>query len=99
MKNINVVVYTMKGCPFCDEFKEILESENIEYIDRDIHDYDEEYNLFTEITENEYIPAILIIEESDNDKKYTPYMYAPDRDYKDLNEAKDIVIKHISNIL
>ena len=28
MKNLNVVVYTMEGCPFCVEFKEILTKES-----------------------------------------------------------------------
>ena len=43
MKNLNVVVYTMKGCPFCTDFKDMLVKENIEFFDRDIEEYKEEY--------------------------------------------------------
>jgi glutaredoxin len=92
-------VYTMKGCPFCDEFKTILESEKIDFVDRDIHENEEEYNLFSEIIENEFIPAILIIEEDKNGKKHTPFMYAPERDYENLTEAKDIIKNHIKKII
>ena len=28
MKDLSVVVYTMKGCPFCTDFKEMLFKEN-----------------------------------------------------------------------
>ena len=62
MDKLNVVVYTMKGCPFCDEFKEMLVHEGIEFYDRDIDEYKEEYDLFSNITESDLIPALLIIE-------------------------------------
>ena len=39
MKNLNVIVYTMEGCPFCVEFKEMLVKEGIEFFDRDIDEY------------------------------------------------------------
>jgi glutaredoxin len=39
MKELNVLVYTMKGCPFCDQFKEMLVKEEIEFFDRDIDKY------------------------------------------------------------
>ena len=98
MKKLNVVVYTMKGCPHCDDFKKMLDEENIEYIDRDIHDNDEEYQLFSEITENEYIPALFLIKEDDQTDTYETYMYAPERDYNELSEAKNIIKEHIDNI-
>ena len=44
------VLFTMKGCPFCVELKEMLDKENIPYVDRDIHEYEEEYELFVEVT-------------------------------------------------
>ena len=62
MKDLSVVVYTMKGCPFCTDFKEMLVNEGIEFFDRDIEEYEEEYNLFVEVTENEFVPAFMLIE-------------------------------------
>lgn len=82
----------MKGCPHCDRFKKILEDNNIEYFDRDIHENEEEYNIFTEITDNEFVPALLIIE--GNEEDYESFLYAPDRDYDELGQALQIIEDH-----
>jgi glutaredoxin len=92
MKDLNVIVYTMKGCPFCTDFKEMLTNEGIEFFDRDIDDYDEEYQLFTEVTDNDMIPALLIIE-TDNEK-HESFLYAPERNYDELREALSIIQEH-----
>ena len=92
MKDLNVIVYTMKGCPFCTDFKEMLTNEGIEFFDRDIDDYDEEYQLFTEVTDNDMIPALLIIE-TDNEK-HESFLYAPERNYDELSEDLSIIQEH-----
>lgn len=96
MKDLSIVVYTMEGCPFCQDFKEMLQNENIEYHDRDIDKFKSEYDLFVEITNNEMIPALLIIE-GDN-KSHKSFLYAPERDYNELTEALDIIKKHKKQI-
>lgn len=96
MKDLTVIVYSMKGCPFCEQFKEMLANEGIEYFDRDIDVYKDEYDKFSQITNNELIPALLVIE--GRDKKYDSFLYAPDRDYNELNEAVDIIKNHINNL-
>lgn len=96
MKDLNIIVYTMKGCPFCVDFKEMLTKEGIEFFDRDIDEYKDEYNSFSKITENDMIPALLIIE-GDGDE-YESYLYAPDRNYNELTEAVDIINNHRKKI-
>ena len=96
MKDLNVIVYTMKGCPFCVDFKELLTNEGIEFFDRDIDEYRDEYDTFTQITENDMIPALLIIE--GNDAKYESFLYAPKRNYNELTEAVDIINQHRKKI-
>lgn len=96
MKNLSVVVYTMKGCPFCDDYKKMLKEEGIEFFDRDIEEFEDEYELFTEITDNEYIPAMLIIE--GDEKDYKSFLYAPERDYNELTEAVQIIKNHKNNL-
>ena len=86
----------MKGCPFCDQFKEMLVKEGIEFFDRDIDKFKDEYNTFSKITENDMIPALLIIE--GNDEDYESFLYAPDKDYNELTEAVDIIKKHRKKI-
>ena len=92
MKDLSVVVYTMKGCPFCVEFKEMLTTEGIEFFDRDIDDYKDEYDIFVEVTDNDMIPAMLIIEGDDD--KHESFLYAPERNYNELVEAVSIIQGH-----
>jgi len=84
-----VVLFTMKQCPFCHMLKEMLDKQGIEYVDRDIHEYEEEYNLFVEVTENEFVPAFMLIE-SPEDNPITR-LFAPDRDFEDINEGAKII--------
>jgi glutaredoxin len=96
MKELSVVVYTMKGCPFCEDFKEMLTNEGIEFFDRDIDEYKEEYDLYSKITKNDMIPALLIVE--GNEKEHKSFIYAPERDYNELTEALDIIKTHRKNV-
>jgi glutaredoxin len=96
MNDINVIVYTMKGCPFCSQFKDMLSENGIEFYDRDIHEYQDEYQLFTEITGSELIPSLMIIE--GNEEDHESFLYVPEKDYQELTEALDIVKKKL-NIL
>jgi glutaredoxin len=96
MKDLNVIVYTMQGCPFCTDFKDLLTKEGIEFFDRDIDVYKDEYDTFSEITENDMIPALLIIEGDGKDHK--SFLYAPERNYNELTEAVDIIKQHRKNV-
>ena len=88
------VVFTMKGCPFCVELKEMLEKESIPFVDRDIHEYEEEYDLFVEVTQNEYVPAFMLIE-SPEENPITE-LFAPDRDFEDISEGFEIIKSFIN---
>lgn len=92
MENLTVVVFTMKGCPHCTEFKELLENEGIDFVDRDIDEFEEEYNMFSEVTDNEMVPAVLIIE--GDEKKHESFMYVPEKNYNLLTEAVEIIKGH-----
>ena len=96
MKDLNVIVYTMKGCPFCVDFKKMLKEEGVEFFDRDIDKYKDEYDIFSEITDNDMIPALLIIE--GDDQKHKSFLYAPERDYNELSEALSIIKEHRKNV-
>ena len=86
----------MKGCPFCVEFKKMLKKEGIEFFDRDIDKYKDEYDTFSKIVENELITALLIIE--GDGKDYQSFLYAPDKNYFELTEAVDIIKEHRKNV-
>lgn len=88
-----VVLFTMEGCPYCVEMKDKLNEAGIEFVNRDINEYEEEYDLFVEITENEYVPAFMIIESPDE----TPitHLFAPDRDFTAIDEGVEIIKEHV----
>lgn len=94
MNNINIIVFTMKGCPHCTDFKKMLQEKKIDFYDRDIDDYNDEYQLFLKITENNFIPALLIIE-TDGDKQES-FVYAPESHYNTLEEAVVIIENHLT---
>lgn len=92
MKKLSVVVYTMQGCPYCNDFKEMLTKEGIEFHERDIDEHEKEYDTFSTITENDMVPALLIIE--GDLKNHKSFLYAPERNYNELTEALEIIKKH-----
>jgi hypothetical protein len=69
--------------------KEMLIKEGIDFVDRDIDEYEEEYNMFVEITENEYVPSFMLIENPETEP--VSELYAPERDYDDLEDGVGII--------
>jgi len=94
--DLSIIVYTMKGCPFCTDFKKLLEESKIEFHERDIDEFSDEYDLFSKINNNDMIPALLIIETENGN--HTAYQYVPERDYNELTEAVAIINNHRSLI-
>jgi hypothetical protein len=74
----------------------MLVKENIEFFDRDIEEYKDEYDLFVEVTDNDMIPALLIIE--GDEESHESFLYAPERNYNELTEALDIIKSHRKNV-
>jgi glutaredoxin len=88
-----VILYTMKGCPFCDMMKDKLNENKIEFHVRDIDQHKDEYDLFVELTENEYVPAFMIINEPPEDPN--PKLFAPERDFDEIDDGVEIIKKEI----
>ena len=88
----HLVVFTMEGCPYCHDFKEMLSKEEIEFTDLDINDHPDEYDMFTKIVDNDLVPAFMVV---NTEGGKTTFM-APDRDYEELDEALE-KIKEIIN--
>jgi glutaredoxin len=85
------VIYTMMGCPFCTMIKEELDKENIVYLERDIHEFEDEYEEFVNITENEYVPALMLLTLDDEDNPSDVRLLAPERDFQDIYEGVELV--------
>lgn len=85
-----VVIYTMKTCPHCVDFKQQLDEANIDYVDRDIYENEEEYDLFVNATGNDYVPAFMLIEDFESEKPTTS-LYAPDQDFDNIENGVMII--------
>ena len=87
-----LILFTMKGCPYCDMMKEQLIKNDIGFVIRDIYEHKDEYDMFVEITENEFVPAFMIVESPDKSPK--SYLFAPERDFNEIDEGIDIIKEH-----
>ncbi len=85
----------MKGCPHCIHIKEELNKNNLPFIERDIDDFESEYDDFTKIVQNEYVPAMMLITLDENEEAKNVKFLAPDRDYQDIFEGVEIVKNYI----
>tara|TARA_R110000868_G_scaffold31455_2_gene115367 strand:- start:737 stop:1024 length:288 start_codon:yes stop_codon:yes gene_type:complete len=88
-----VILFTMEGCPYCVQMKDQLRESNIDFVERDIHEHKDEYDMFVEITENDFVPAFMIVESPDTDD-HKSYLYAPERDYDEIEEGVEIIKEH-----
>jgi glutaredoxin len=86
-----VVIFTMDGCPHCQEFKKILSENSVEYVNRDIHEHSDEYQMFSKV-KNDLVPAFMIVDGDDTSKSG---LFAPDQDYQTLEEALNIIKERI----
>lgn len=93
--NKKIVIYSMKGCPHCEDAKKILKEKDIKFYDRDIDIYKKEYDLFSEAVENEYVPAFMLLNVKDQKNIKNVILLAPERDFDTLEDA----IKKIENFL
>jgi len=89
-----VILFTMEGCPYCVQMKDKLKESDINFVERDIDKYKDEYDMFVEITENEFVPAFMIVESPDTDD-HKSYLYAPERDYDEIEEGVSIIKEHL----
>ena len=83
----------MEGCPYCVQMKDQLTESEIDFVERDINEHKDEYDMFVEITENEFVPAFMIVESPDTDD-HKSYLFAPERDYNEIEEGVSIIKEH-----
>ena len=79
------VVYTMKGCPHCDNLKNKLKENSIEFVEIDIDENELLYERFSKKVNNEFLPAILVGKTA----------YVPEKSFTTIDEAVELVKKHI----
>ena len=85
-----IIVFSMKGCPYCETMKDQLTEHKIEFLERDIFEHSDEYDLFVKsVGGNEYVPAFMIIE-TDGVKTETQ-LFAPERNFEKVDDGVKII--------
>ena len=76
-------IYTVEGCPYCEDFKSMLDIKGYEYevIDVDLPENQDEFEQVMEKTGNDLVPTVL----------FKDMLLAPDVNYDHLSELMDII--------
>lgn len=82
---MEISVFSMKGCPHCDNLKNKLIENNIEFVEIDIDENELLYERFSKKVNNEFLPAILVGKTA----------YVPEKSFTTIDEAVELVKKHI----
>tara|TARA_B110000444_G_scaffold259985_1_gene305440 strand:- start:1230 stop:1499 length:270 start_codon:yes stop_codon:yes gene_type:complete len=61
-----VCLFTMKGCQYCDEFKEILKKENLSYQEYDVDDDEYLWKQIVNQIGDENLPTVFIRNEDES---------------------------------
>jgi hypothetical protein len=83
----------MEGCPYCVQMKDQLKESKIDFLERDIFEHHDEYEMFVEVTQNDFVPAFMIIENPDKDNEKS-FLFAPERDYDEIEDGVKIIKEH-----
>ena len=82
---MKVIIYTMEGCPYCDELKEKLNESNISFIEKDIDKNIKEYDKFSEAVKSEFLPAVLIGKKA----------FIPERSFHTIDQANKVIRNYL----
>jgi len=82
---MEISVFSMKGCPHCDNLKNKLKENSIEFVEIDIDENELLYERFSKKVNNEFLPAILVGKTA----------YVPEKSFTTIDEAVELVKKHI----
>jgi glutaredoxin len=83
-----IKIYTMPTCIYCNELKEILKTENIEYQEVNIMlpENESEYDKICEITKSEQVPIVLVGNQ----------LLVPEVSFKTIKESVELVKRFLN---
>jgi glutaredoxin len=82
-----VKIFSMKGCPHCDNLKNKLKENNIDFIELDIDENEKIYEAFSKKVDNEYLPAILVGRTA----------FLPEKSFTTIDEAVSLLKNFLIN--
>lgn len=87
---MEVIVFSMEGCPHCDNLKKQLTERNIKFIEKDVDEKENVliYENFSKKVESDYLPAILVGNKA----------FIPERSFKTIEQAADTIQNYLSEL-
>ena len=82
---MEVKIFSMKGCPHCDNLKNKLNESDIDFVEVDVDENEKLYDAFSKKVGNDLLPAVLI------DKT----AFLPDKSFNTIDEAVKQIKTHL----
>ncbi len=82
---MEIKIFSMKGCPHCDNLKDKLKENKINFVVIDVDENEKLYEAFSKKVKNDFLPAILI------DKT----AFLPDKSFNTIDEAVIQIKTHL----
>jgi|TARA_R110000751_G_scaffold67612_1_gene137918 glutaredoxin len=82
---MEIKIFSMKGCPHCDNLKDKLKENKIDFVVIDVDENEKLYEAFSKKVKNDFLPAILI------DKT----AFLPDKSFNTIDEAVIQIKTHL----
>ena len=82
---MEIKIFSMKGCPHCDNLKDKLKENKIDFVVIDVDENEKLYEAFSKKVKNDLLPAVLI------DKT----AFLPDKSFNTIDEAVIQIKTHL----
>jgi glutaredoxin len=78
-------MFTMKGCPYCDDLKKKLTENKISFTEKDVDEHEKIYEKFSKAVKSDFLPAIIIGKKA----------FIPDRSFKTIDQGAKIIKNYL----
>lgn len=85
---MEVILFSMKGCPYCDDLKNKLEEKKIRFVERDVDEHEILYESFSKKVDSEFLPAVVIGKKA----------FVPEKSFKTIEQAADIIENYLQEL-
>lgn len=85
---VTPIVFSMEGCPHCDNLKNQLKEANINFIEKDVDENERLYESFSRKVDSEYLPAVIV------DKK----VFLPERSFKTIDDGVKLIKRYLQEL-
>ncbi len=87
---MEVIVFSMEGCPHCDNLKQQLKERKISFTEKDVDDVENEvlYESFSKKVNSDFLPAVIIGKKA----------FLPDRSFKTIDQGVEIIQNYLSEL-